>query len=118
MVFDGIMSVRQVVSILISYAKHGHSITPLRTIGLVLVFAGLSYKSLSCLLEGNAVEFVVDGRVDVGQHLLRVVQHFKCVDLPRNCVGLHSERVDQHPWHVDLHFECVDLHFKFMVQHF
>jgi len=51
LVFAATMNVRQVVSILISYAKYGHSITPLQIIGLVLVFAGLFYKSISGLFE-------------------------------------------------------------------
>ena len=51
LVFAATMNVRQVVSILISYAKYGHSITPLQVLGLLLVFAGLFYKSISGLLE-------------------------------------------------------------------
>merc|ERR550537_762654 len=45
LVFAATMNVRQVVSILISYAKFGHTITPLQIIGLGFVFAGLFYKS-------------------------------------------------------------------------
>ena len=51
LVFAATMNVRQVVSILISYAKYGHSITPLQVLGLLLVFAGLFYKSISGLLD-------------------------------------------------------------------
>jgi len=56
LVFAATMNVRQVVSILISYAKYGHSITPMQIIGLVLVFAGLFYKSLSCLFDAPKKE--------------------------------------------------------------
>jgi len=45
LVFAATMNVRQVVSILISYATYGHSITGLQIIGLGLVFGGLFYKS-------------------------------------------------------------------------
>merc|ERR1719394_144347 len=51
LVFAATMNVRQVVSILVSYAKYGHSITALQILGLGLVFAGLFYKSISGLLE-------------------------------------------------------------------
>lgn len=53
LVFAATMNVRQVVSILISYAKYGHSITSLQILGLVLVFAGLFYKSISGLMESK-----------------------------------------------------------------
>merc|ERR1719361_1874224 len=56
LVFAATMNVRQVVSILVSYAKYGHSITPLQILGLVLVFAGLFYKSLSGLYGEALVE--------------------------------------------------------------
>jgi len=45
LVFAATMNVRQVVSILISYATYGHSITGLQIIGLGMVFGGLFYKS-------------------------------------------------------------------------
>merc|ERR1719487_1077699 len=45
LVFAATMNVRQVVSILVSYGKFGHTITPLQIVGLVLVFAALFYKS-------------------------------------------------------------------------
>merc|ERR1719245_85986 len=45
LVFAATMNVRQVVSILISYATYGHSITALQIVGLSLVFGGLFYKS-------------------------------------------------------------------------
>merc|ERR1719230_153296 len=45
LVFAATMNVRQVVSILISYAKYGHSITSLQILGLLCVFTALFYKS-------------------------------------------------------------------------
>jgi len=45
LVFAATMNVRQVVSILISYAAYGHSITALQIIGLAMVFGALFYKS-------------------------------------------------------------------------
>jgi len=56
LVFAATMNVRQVVSILISYAKYGHSITPMQIIGLVLVFAALFYKSISGLYDAPKEE--------------------------------------------------------------
>merc|ERR1719247_1983739 len=53
LVFAATMNVRQVVSILISYAKYGHSITSLQILGLALVFGGLFYKSISGLIESK-----------------------------------------------------------------
>jgi len=49
LVFAATMNVRQVVSILISYAKYGHSITVLQIFGLGVVFAALFYKSFAGL---------------------------------------------------------------------
>jgi len=46
LVFAATMNVRQVVSILISYWKYGHSITSLQIVGLALVFGALFYKSV------------------------------------------------------------------------
>merc|ERR1711976_4147 len=51
LVFAATMNVRQVVSILISYAKYGHSITALQIVGLVIIFGALFYKSFSGLLK-------------------------------------------------------------------
>jgi len=51
LVFAATMNVRQVVSILVSYAKYGHAITPLQILGLALVFGALFYKSISGLLD-------------------------------------------------------------------
>lgn len=45
LVFAATMNVRQVFSILVSYATYHHTITGLQVIGLVLVFLGLFYKS-------------------------------------------------------------------------
>merc|ERR1712216_530170 len=50
LVFAATMNVRQVVSILISYAKYGHSITMLQIVGLCIIFGALFYKSFSGLL--------------------------------------------------------------------
>merc|ERR1719420_597978 len=51
LVFAATMNVRQVVSILVSYAKYGHSITEMQILGLAAVFGGLFYKSISGLIE-------------------------------------------------------------------
>merc|ERR1719333_533956 len=56
LVFAATMNVRQVVSILISYAKYGHSITSLQILGLLLVFGGLFYKSLAGLYGESSKE--------------------------------------------------------------
>jgi len=53
LVFAATMNVRQVVSILISYAKYGHSITSLQILGLLLVFGGLFYKSFAGLYSDS-----------------------------------------------------------------
>jgi len=45
LVFAATMNVRQVVSILLSYATYGHSITLLQILGLAMVFGALFYKS-------------------------------------------------------------------------
>merc|ERR1719299_4572 len=50
LVFAATMNVRQVVSILISYAKYGHSITMLQIVGLCIIFGALFYKSFSGLM--------------------------------------------------------------------
>merc|ERR1719281_2280242 len=57
LVFAATMNVRQVVSILISYAKYGHSITMLQIVGLCIIFGALFYKSLAGLYgESNKEE--------------------------------------------------------------
>eukprot|EP00448_Togula_jolla_P021709 CAMPEP_0170590520 /NCGR_PEP_ID=MMETSP0224-20130122/11915_1 /TAXON_ID=285029 /ORGANISM="Togula jolla, Strain CCCM 725" /LENGTH=272 /DNA_ID=CAMNT_0010914325 /DNA_START=205 /DNA_END=1024 /DNA_ORIENTATION=- len=50
LVFAATMNVRQVVSILISYAIYGHSITNMQLLGLAMVFGTLFYKSFSSLV--------------------------------------------------------------------
>merc|ERR1719356_1974917 len=50
LVFAATMNLRQVVSILVSYATYHHSITGLQVVGLVLVFSGLFYKSYAGLV--------------------------------------------------------------------
>jgi len=45
LVFAATMNLRQVVSILVSYATYHHTINELQIIGLLLVFGGLFYKS-------------------------------------------------------------------------
>merc|ERR1712048_1247046 len=54
LVFAATMNVRQVVSILISYAKYGHSITMLQIVGLCIIFGALFYKSFSGLLAPSS----------------------------------------------------------------
>merc|ERR1719428_514315 len=56
LVFAATMNVRQVVSILISYAKYGHSITMLQIVGLCVIFGALFYKSFSGLLAPSKEE--------------------------------------------------------------
>merc|ERR1719389_368597 len=53
LVFAATMNVRQVVSILISYAKYGHSITGLQILGLLVIFGALFYKSLLGMVTGH-----------------------------------------------------------------
>jgi len=53
LVFAATMNVRQVVSILISYVKYGHSITALQIVGLAVIFGALFYKSFSGLLKSK-----------------------------------------------------------------
>ncbi|CAK0825179.1 unnamed protein product [Prorocentrum cordatum] len=45
LVFAATMNLRQVISILVSYATYHHSLNGLQAIGLLLVFGGLFYKS-------------------------------------------------------------------------
>jgi len=47
LVFAATMNVRQVVSILISYIKYGHSITVWQVVALIFVFGALFYKSVA-----------------------------------------------------------------------
>jgi adenosine 3'-phospho 5'-phosphosulfate transporter B2 len=54
LVFAATMNIRQVVSILISYAHYGHSITALQIVGLGFVFAALFYKSFAGMFEAKA----------------------------------------------------------------
>merc|ERR1712187_562224 len=54
LVFAATMNVRQVVSILISYAKYGHSITMRQIVGLCVIFGALFYKSFSGLLAPSS----------------------------------------------------------------
>merc|ERR1719446_1943806 len=53
LVFAATMNVRQVVSILISYVKYGHSITMLQIVGLCIIFGALFYKSFSGLYASS-----------------------------------------------------------------
>lgn len=53
LVFAATMNVRQVVSILISYAKYGHSITALQVLGLCVIFGALFYKSIIGLMRNG-----------------------------------------------------------------
>merc|ERR1719246_402692 len=53
LVFATTMNVRQVVSILVSYAKYGHSITFSQMLGLALVFGALFYKSYVSLVSNE-----------------------------------------------------------------
>mmetsp|Transcript_49559 Transcript_49559/g.119265 ORF Transcript_49559/g.119265 Transcript_49559/m.119265 type:complete len:347 (-) Transcript_49559:23-1063(-) len=54
LVFAATMNLRQVISILVSYATYHHPISGLQIIGLVLVFMGLFYKSYSGLAAEKA----------------------------------------------------------------
>eukprot|EP00928_Gymnodinium_smaydae_P024906 TRINITY_DN2000_c0_g1_i11.p1 TRINITY_DN2000_c0_g1~~TRINITY_DN2000_c0_g1_i11.p1 ORF type:complete len:339 (-),score=81.38 TRINITY_DN2000_c0_g1_i11:146-1162(-) len=54
LVFAATMNLRQVVSILISYAKYGHAITQLQILGLMCVFGGLFYKSAAGFMGPGA----------------------------------------------------------------
>mmetsp|Transcript_53269 Transcript_53269/g.98484 ORF Transcript_53269/g.98484 Transcript_53269/m.98484 type:complete len:407 (-) Transcript_53269:158-1378(-) len=51
LVFAATMNVRQLVSIIVSYMKFGHVITPLQVVGLALVFGGLFVKSYTGLVS-------------------------------------------------------------------
>jgi adenosine 3'-phospho 5'-phosphosulfate transporter B2 len=52
LVFAATMNLRQVVSILVSYATYHHTISELQILGLLLVFGGLFYKSYAGLMAG------------------------------------------------------------------
>ena len=56
LVFAATMNVRQVVSILVSYMKYHNPVTALQLVGLVIIFAALSYKSLSGILKAQDPE--------------------------------------------------------------
>ena len=56
LVFAATMNVRQVCSILLSYAKYGHSITSLQIVGLFIVFATLFYKSFAAILVAPSAD--------------------------------------------------------------
>jgi len=53
LVFAATMNVRQVVSILVSYATYGHSITLAQVVGLAMVFGALFYKSYASMQESK-----------------------------------------------------------------
>jgi adenosine 3'-phospho 5'-phosphosulfate transporter B2 len=50
LVFAATMNLRQVVSILVSYATYHHTISELQILGLLMVFGGLFYKSYAGLV--------------------------------------------------------------------
>jgi adenosine 3'-phospho 5'-phosphosulfate transporter B2 len=56
LIFAATMNVRQVTSILLSYYHYGHTITGLQVLGLVIVFAGLFYKSIAGLFAQKSKE--------------------------------------------------------------
>jgi adenosine 3'-phospho 5'-phosphosulfate transporter B2 len=56
LVFAATMNVRQVVSILLSYATFGHKINLLQTGGLMMVFGALFYKSYAGLASSTKEE--------------------------------------------------------------
>jgi len=56
LVFAATMNVRQVVSILISYAAYGHTITAMQILGLSLVFGGLFYKTTLAVMSASRAE--------------------------------------------------------------
>jgi len=51
LVFAATMNVRQVVSILVSYATYGHTINAAQILGLAMVFGALFYKSYCSMQE-------------------------------------------------------------------
>merc|ERR1719174_554535 len=53
LVFAATMNVRQVASILVSYATYSHSITLLQVLGLMVIFMALFYKSFASLKESS-----------------------------------------------------------------
>jgi adenosine 3'-phospho 5'-phosphosulfate transporter B2 len=56
LVFAATMNLRQVVSILVSYATYHHHITGPQVLGLLLVFGGLFYKSYAGLASSEKKE--------------------------------------------------------------
>jgi len=54
LVFAATMNVRQVCSIILSYAKYRNAITLFQMFGLFIVFAALFYKSTAAMLEGRS----------------------------------------------------------------
>ncbi|CAJ1367317.1 unnamed protein product [Effrenium voratum] len=51
LVFAATMNVRQVVSILVSYAKYSNPVTMLQILGLMVIFSALFYKSIASMME-------------------------------------------------------------------
>lgn len=64
LVFAATMNVRQVVSILLSYATYGHSITIAQVFGLLVVFGALFYKSHLGMMPAKGEEKPLVGKVD------------------------------------------------------
>merc|ERR1719440_735195 len=56
LVFAATMNVRQVVSILVSYATYHHSVTMLQVAGLFVIFSALFYKSYAALTSDKKNE--------------------------------------------------------------
>jgi len=69
LVFAATMNVRQVVSILMSYATYGHSITILQVGGLAMVFAALFYKSYVGLSADTSEKTPLVPKVDDPQEV-------------------------------------------------
>mmetsp|Transcript_18976 Transcript_18976/g.48674 ORF Transcript_18976/g.48674 Transcript_18976/m.48674 type:complete len:142 (+) Transcript_18976:3-428(+) len=66
--FAATMNVRQMVSIIVSYLKFGHFISPWQVLGLAAVFGALFYKSYKGFMEardGVTERLVKKGDVDV-----------------------------------------------------
>merc|ERR1719213_606609 len=74
LVFAATMNVRQVVSILLSYATYGHSITILQVGGLAMVFAALFYKSYVGLSADTSEKTPLMPKVDDPQEVKRKEQ--------------------------------------------
>jgi adenosine 3'-phospho 5'-phosphosulfate transporter B2 len=69
LVFAATMNVRQVNSILLSYATYGHSITILQVGGLATVFAALFYKSYVGLSADNSEKTPLVPKLDDPQEV-------------------------------------------------